>query len=126
MGLFGFMLFLFGIICVFVSSIGKKKNARCTAQTQGTLMEIYEGDGSEGGTEYTYTYSYSVNGNTYKLESKTRSKEVNNTGDNCTIWYNPSKPGEAQPFHYESGRIYKNFFIIGIVTIVLGVLLILF
>ena len=42
MAIAGFALFIFGVgvILVIVAPIGKRKNKRCSAQTQGTLREI--------------------------------------------------------------------------------------
>ena len=36
----GFALFLLGVVFVIVAPINKKRNARCSAQTQGTLADI--------------------------------------------------------------------------------------
>ena len=51
MAMAGIALFVFGVgvIFVIVAPIGKRKNNRCSAQTQGTLREIrgrYNSDGS--------------------------------------------------------------------------------
>ncbi len=120
MAIAGFALFVLGVILIVVSSINRKKNSRCSAQTQGTLMKVSEGDGSNPNA---YVYSYSVNGSEYQVRSTIQSKEANNIGDSCTIWYNPSKPKDAQPFHYESDKVYKIILIIGIVMLISGICL---
>lgn len=44
-------------------------------------------------------------------------------GDSCTIWYNPAKPKDAQPFHYESNKVYRIILVVGIVLTLLGIIL---
>lgn len=39
MAVAGFALLVIGIVFVIVAPINKKKNNRCTAQTEGTLIE---------------------------------------------------------------------------------------
>lgn len=119
----GLVLFILGIIFVIVAPINKKKNARCSMQTQGTLKEKWEGDSSDGGGVDTYLYSYYVDGIEYQTKSSICSPEANSIGDSCTIWYNPAKPKEAQPFHSDSDKGYKILIIIGIVMIPLGIIL---
>ena len=123
MGIAGFALFVLGLIFIIVAPINKRKNSRCSAQTQGTLRDVRIREGSNGSRGHTYYYSYNVDGIEYQLKSVNRSSEANNIGDNCTIWYNPAKPKDAQPFHYDSGKVYTIILIIGIVIILLGLIL---
>ncbi|MBO5999449.1 MAG: DUF3592 domain-containing protein [Lachnospiraceae bacterium] len=118
MAILGFMLFVLGLIFVIVAPINKKKNSRCSAQVQGKLTGIRK---REHG--HTYIYSYSVDGTEYQVKSVNSSPEASKIGDSCTIWYDPAKPKTAQPFHYESGKVYRIILIIGIVMILLGILL---
>ena len=122
----GFGVFVLGIIFVIVAPINKKKNSRCSAQTQGTLMKILERENSDGPVSSMYVYSYSVDGIEYQTKSTILNSEANSVGDHCTIWYNPKKPKEAQPFHYDSVRIYNILLLIGIVMLPLGIFLIAF
>ena len=124
MAILGFMLFVLGIVFVIVAPINKKKNARCSMETQGILCGVRENDNSHGSNGHTYIYSYYVDGVEYRTKSTIFSSEANAVGDTCTIWYNPKKPKEAQPFHYASSKVYKIILIIGIVMILLGILLI--
>ena len=126
MWIVGFVVFVIGIILTIIAPINKKKNSRCSSQTQGILKESFERDNSSGSAGHTYIYSYAVNGVAYETKSTILSKQVNEVGDPCTIWYNPNKPEEAQPFHYESVKIYNILLAIGIVMIPLGLFLILF
>lgn len=71
-----------------------------------------------------YYYTYYVDGVEYTIKSTIISKEARNIGDSCTIWYNPKKPKVAQPFHYESTKIYNIIIIIGVVMIPAGFALI--
>lgn len=122
----GFAVFVLGMILTIVASINKKKNTRCSSQTQGILKGSFETENSQGSTGRTYIYSYSVNGVAYQTKSTILSKQANEIGDNCTIWYNPKKPEDAQPFHYDSVKIYNIILAIGIVMILLGFLLFMF
>lgn len=118
----GFSLFVLGIILLISYVAGKKKNARCSAQTQGTLERITETENSSGSTGHSFTFSYNVDGTEYKLRT-TVYTEASNIGDTCTIWYNPKKPKEAQPFHYETMKTYKIILFCGIVSIIAGIIL---
>ena len=124
MWVIGFALFVLGIIFVIVAPINRKKNARCSAQAQGTLVYIRTHRRSNGTYGHTYYYTYNVDGTEYSLKSVNCSKEAEKEGDPCTIWYDPKKPERAQPFHYESDKIYKWILILGIVLIPVGLILI--
>ncbi len=119
----GFGLFLLGIIFVILAPINKRKNARCSEQTQGILQDIRTRYNSKGFTGLMYYYSYFVNGVEYKIKSPVLSPGAGNIGDSCEIWYNPGNPKDAQPFHYESNKAYRIILIIGIAMILLGLVL---
>ena len=115
----GLFFFLLGIIFMIVSPINRKKNARCSAQAQGKLTDIRRRKRG-----FWYFYSYEVNGNRYEVRSTNSSPEANEIGDTCTIWYDPAKPEDSQPFRYESDKVYRIILIIGIVSLLLGMFLI--
>ena len=120
----GFALFVMGVALMIIYPINKRKNARCSAQTQGTLIDIYRRFNSDGYTGDGYLYTYFVDGVEYRLKSTVRSKEVSEIGDVCTIWYNPAKPKDAQPFQYSSNRVYTILLLIGIAMLLVGIVLI--
>lgn len=124
MAVVGLVLFLVGIIFVIVAPINMRKNSRCSAETQGVLSDIHVGRNSRGVTQRTYYYTYSVDSVEYQTKSTIASKQVTDIGDACTLWYNPKKPGAAQPFHYETNKGYIIILIVGIVLIVGGFVLI--
>jgi hypothetical protein len=117
------MLFLLGIIFMIIAPINKRKNRRCSAQTQGRLMKRFETENSNSRTGHAYIYSYSVDGIEYKLRSTVRCPETDKVGDTGTIWYNPKNPKDAQTFRYESDKVYKIIFLIGVVMLLLGLIL---
>ena len=117
----GFALFLMGVVFIIVAPINKKKNARCSAQAQGTMTDIRRRKHG-----YWCFYSYEVNGTGYTVKSPNCSPEANEIGDNCTIWYDPSKPETAQPFRYGSNEVYNIILIIGIAMVLLGIFLTMF
>ena len=119
----GFALFVLGIIFVIVAPINKRKNSRCSAETQGVMKDAVRRRNSSGATVYTYYYTYSVDGIEYEIKSTIHSKEADGVGDSCTIWYDPANPKKAQPFHYGSTKVYTIILIIGIVLIPLGLIL---
>jgi len=119
----GFSLFLLGLIFVIVVPINRRKNRRCSAQIQGTLLKIQERENSDGPISDMYIYSYYVDGIEYRLKSTIRSPETHEVGDTGTIWYNPKKPKDAQTFRYGSERVYKILLFIGIAMLLLGVIL---
>jgi hypothetical protein len=84
-------------------------------------MKIFETENSNTSTGQAYIYSYSVNGVEYTLKATVSSSETDKVGDTGTIWYNPKKPKDAQTFRYESDKIYKIIFIIGIIMVLLGI-----
>lgn len=118
-----FISFSIGLILLICYPIIKGKNKRCSAQTEGMLVNIFETTDSDGNVGHGYIYSYCVNGIQYQLKSTALNKQVEKVGDHCTIWYNPAKPKEAQEFHYESDKVFKIILIIGIVLVVLAILL---
>lgn len=122
----GFAIFVLGLIFVIVAPINKRKNTRCSAQTQGTMSDIIHRRNSDGPLPSMYVYSYTVNGTEYHTKSTIRSSEADEVGDQCTIWYDPKKPKNAQPFHYGSTKIYNIILVVGIVMILLGIVLTLY
>lgn len=123
MAIAGFVLFSIGLIFIIVAPINKRKNQRCSAKTQGMLIENRARYDSDGPLPDMHVYSYYVNGIEYQLKSTAVNKQVNHVGDQCTIWYNPAKPKEAQEFHYDSGKVYKIILIVGIALVLLGIVL---
>ncbi len=120
----GFALFVMGIVFIIIAPINKRKNTRCSAETQGMLSDIQERYNSKGRLPCMYVYTYSVDGTEYQMKSTILSKQAKEIGDNCTIWYDPKKPKNAQPFHYGSTKVYTIILIIGIAMVVLGFCLI--
>ena len=120
MAIAGFAIFVMGIIFVIVAPINRRSNMRRSEQAQGVLTDIGKRYNSRGYVGDTYLYLYYVDGTEYKIKSTVCSKEAHNVGDSCTIWYNPKKPKDAQPFHYGSGKVYRIILIIGIAMIPLG------
>ncbi len=124
MAVAGFALFVLGIIFIIVAPINKRKNARCSEQTQGVLREVLERENSETTLPDMYVYSYCVNGTEYQTKSTILGNQIKEIGDSCTIWYNPKKPKDAQPFHYDSSKAYKIILLIGIVMFLVGLVMI--
>ena len=119
----GFSLFVLGLIFVIVAPINRRKNNRCSAQTQGTLEKIFKTENANGNTGHRYVYSYSVDGIEYELRSTVSSPGTNKVGDHGSIWYNPKKPKEAQALHYDSAKVDKILSIIGAAMLLLGIFL---
>ena len=119
MGYFAISLFLFGLglILIISGAVSKRKNKRCSAQTQGRLIAIVDKANSRGTAPSVYIYSYYVNGTEYRIKSTAINKNVWGVGDICPIWYNPKKPKEAQEYHYERNRTYTIILIVGIVML---------
>ena len=118
MWIIGFAVFALGMIFVIVVPINKKRNVRCSEETQGILLKETEKDGG-----YVYVYSYYVDGFEYTINSTIHSNQAKSIGDTCTIWYNPEMPMEAQPFRYGSAKVYNIILAFGIVMIPLGIIL---
>ena len=76
MWIIGFIVFVLGIIFVIVAPINKRKNTRCSAQTQGTMKKIFDTDSSDGTVGHAYVYPYSVDGVEYNIRSTIHSKEA--------------------------------------------------
>lgn len=119
----GFALFVLGITFLISYPISKRKNARCSAQTRGTLSDSIRTRNSNGDIRRTDVYSYRVDGVDYQIRSTALNPDVSEIGDSCTIWYNPAKPKDAQPFHYESNKVYRIILVVGIVLTLLGIIL---
>ncbi len=104
-------MFVLGLVFVIVAPINRRKNARCSAQTEGVLRNILGKRSSRSSAGHMYIYSYIVNGIEYQTKSTI-----------CS-WYNPKKPEDAQPFRYESAKVYNIILILGIVMVLLGIVL---
>lgn len=122
MGAAGLFIFGIGVILLICYPSAKKKNSRCSAQTQGRLLKIFDTDSAGGNVGHAYLYSYFVNGMEYQFTSTAVNSQVNNEGDSCTIWYNPENPKEAQEFHSDTNKTYKLILIFGIVLVILGII----
>jgi hypothetical protein len=90
------------------------------------LNKVIKRSNSQGTAGHTYIYTYTVDGVEYKVKSTIRSSQANNIGDACTLWYNPAKPKDAQPFHYESNKTYNIIILIGVGLILLGFFLLVY
>ena len=124
MAIAGLVLLILGICFVIYYPIFKKKNKRCTALTQGRLIEKYEkGLGGETTTTTTYhVYSYYVDGMEYRLDTNLFGPQVQNVGDVVQIWYNPRNPKDSQALHFEKG--FKGILVTGIVLVIVGIVLV--
>ena len=122
MGVIGFCLFVIGLCFIISYPINKRKNSRCTAQTQGELVSVIERENSEGPTKDLHVYSYRVNEIEYQFKTLEHSMEADRAGDSCTIWYDPAKPEHAQAYR-ASVKYLKSLLIIGIIMLILGVVL---
>ena len=125
MGLLGVGLFLFllGLILVIVAPIGKRKNKRSTAQTQGTLVEIRERYNSDSQLPSMKVYSYSVDGIEYQLKSTAINPKASKVGDRCPIWYDPKNPKNALEYRYKSNKLFNILLIVGIVLLLSPIIL---
>lgn len=119
----GLFLFGLGVILVIVAPIGKRKNNRCSAQTQGTLREIRERYDSDGSLPSMKTYSYSVDGIEYQLKSTAINPHAVKVGDQCPIWYDPKKPSVATEHRYGSNKLFNILLIIGILLLLSPIIL---
>ncbi len=122
MGYFAFSLFSFllGLILIISGAVNKRKNKRCSAQTQGRWIGTVTRSNSQGSLPSASVYSYYVDGVEYKIKSTAINKNVRHVGDTCPIWYNPKKPKEAQEFHYEKNKTYTIILLVGIGLILLS------
>ena len=113
----GLFLFLLGLILVIVAPIGKRKNNRCSAQTQGVLREIRKRHNSNGSLPSMKVYSYIVNGIEYQLKSTALNPNASNVGDQCPIWYDPKRPNVALEYRYKSNKLFNILIIVGILML---------
>jgi len=118
----GIVVLFIGFTLIISYPINRKKNARCTQQTQGVLEEVRRRYNSKGSLKSMHIYSYQVEGIDYQLATLDYSPEVKRPGDQCTIWYNPEKPQDAQAYR-ASDKYLKILLIIGIVLIVVGIVI---
>ncbi len=126
MGIAGFSLLVIGLLFMVGCANGRKKNARCSAQTESVLTKVFDTENAAGSTGRAYLYSYTVGGVAFQLRTGVRSPQTKDAGDSCSVWYNPAKPKDAQVFHYESEKQFRLFLIIGTVLILPGIVLICF
>ena len=113
----GLFLFLLGLILVIVAPIGKHKNKRCSAQTQGVLVRLQSRRNSKGVLSTMKYYTYTVDGIEYQFKSTAINPHANRVGDQCPIWYNPKKPQIALEHRYGSNKLFNILIIVGIVML---------
>ena len=121
----GLGLFLFGIglILVIVAPIGKHKNNRCKAQTEGTLVRIQSKRNSKGVLTTMKHYTYYVDGVEYQFNSTAINPHASKVGDQCPIWYDPKKPQVALEHRYGSNKLFNILLIVGILLILSPIVL---
>ena len=118
----GFMVFVVGWILIICYPFNKRKNARCSAQTQGELVKILRRRSSDGPSKDAHIYAYQVDGVEYHLKTVEHSLEVKQVGDACPVWYNPAKPKDAQAFR-PSDKYLKVILRVGLGLVLLGFVL---
>lgn len=118
----GFVLFVVGIVFIVSYPYNKRRNARCTVQTQGVLSDIQKRFNSKGSLKPAHIYTYTVDGVEYQLRTLDHSLQVSRVGDSCDIWYNPQKPEDAQAFR-GSDKYLKTLLMVGIAALLLGIVL---
>ena len=119
----GIVVLFIGFTLIISYPINRKKNARCTQQTQGVLEEVRRRYNSKGSLKSMHVYSYQVAGVDYQLATLDYSPEAKRPGDQCTIWYNPAKPQDAQAYR-ASDKYLKLLLVIGIALLVVGIVII--
>ena len=85
MWIVGFSMFILGLVFVIVAPINRRKNARCSAQTEGVLRDILGKRSSRSSAGHMYIYSYIVNGIEYQTKSTICSPQIRKVGDSCTM-----------------------------------------
>ena len=118
----GIVVFFIGLVLIISYSYNKRKNARCIAQTQGVLSNVRARYNSEGSLKDAHVYTYHVNGIEYRLATTDHSPQAERIGDTCTIWYNPTKPKDAQAYRGTDSYLRK-FLIIGLAMVPVGIVL---
>ena len=126
MAVFGFVLFILGIIFLIYAPIHARQNKRRTASVPGNITyvkEVRQSNSSIGNPMYDYffTVDFVVDGVTHTTHSKRQAirKEV---GEEVTIKYNPAKPDDCHinEFH---GETTKPIVIVGLVVTAVGLIL---
>lgn len=119
----GLFLFLLGLILVIVAPIGKRKNNRCSKQTEGTLIDVRERYDSNGRLPSLNIYSYTVNGTVYQLHSTAINPNAGKVGDRCPIWYDPKNPKNVLEYRYNNNKLFNILLIVGIVLLLSPIVL---
>ena len=119
----GLFLFGLGLILVIVAPIGKHKNNRCKAQTQGTLTRIQSHRNSKGVLTTVKYYTYYVDGVEYQFKSTAINPNAGKVGDQCPIWYNPKNPKDALEYRHGSNKLFNILLIVGIVLLLSPIIL---
>ena len=123
MAIVGIVMVIIGIAALIYYPILKNKTARCSAKTQGKLIDIWVSMSDEYRANQTeHTFSYVVDGVEYQLKTGQYGPEAQKVGDMAPIWYNPRNPKEAQALHVEKGL--GSILIFGIALILIGIVLI--
>ena len=85
------------VITVFVISYMRKSYNRCTAETEGTVIENIVSTSKSGSNKGSVTpvFEYEVNGKKYVQKSSVSEKPARHkVGEKVTVHYNPDRPTE--------------------------------
>ena len=125
MAITGIVVLFIGITLIISYPINKRKNSRCTAQTQGTLARVRKRYNKNGNLKSMHVYTYRVDGIDYELATLDHSPDAHKPGDVCTIWYNPAKPKDAQAYR-ASDKYLKILLYVGLALVLVGLAIVFF
>ena len=91
--------------------------SRCTARVGGKILDkerdlVEHGDGTTS-VSYSMKYHYYVNGVEYKKNRKIGKRQLRGTGNDITVFYDPSKPKR----HYVSDLKFRIFVTLGLIAL---------
>ncbi len=119
---------IFGAIMIFVTTAINKSYDRCTAQTQGVVVNnVLSNSGSKkSSTTYHAVFEYTVNGKTYTQKDPIGYRPAKyKVGETVSVNYNPGDPDEFYIektlwiFYLTFGIIAGFFGLLGIVFVIL-------
>lgn len=91
----GVAIIIISLYVLMITMSADQKYSRCTATTNGIVVDFYKEPVSKKSPVYPTDYNYTVDGETYQFSVKLSENDKMDIGDDITVHYNPSNAAEC-------------------------------
>jgi hypothetical protein len=117
-----FLGLFFAGVGIFKLYRQKKQKEICSAQAEGTIIEIIKRKSPKSTAAYFPKYSFTVKGTEYvEMPVKGNNSPIFRPGEKITVCYNPNDPQTCFISQGQTGRSFGLFFtVIGVIAMILS------